>query len=367
MWTIWKEELYKIKSRKIIWLGVFLLLAFATIRLYNERSHYTTVIDGTAYHGREAIRKDKSLASLYSGLLTEETISQIYKEYGFFYYDEKGNAAGNYLNRFITEKFTNFLQTDGKKPDEIYFREGTDWENNCAFLLENEVWFDYVHGWNDFAEMYVLIILALFVVLILGLSPAFAEEYQLKTADILRTTRRGRASGIWMKILASACFAVALTCASCAYLWGVYLAVYGVQGLNASAILLNFATTFGYCPESILGFFLYITCLGILGSLLLTGMVTGISAVCPNPFLALILALSGYLFPVAWIKILGRMLPIGMELSRIISHFMTSMPVYLPMSTGFGFSENQMALHLCIALAVGAGGMIAGYYGFRRH
>ena len=215
--------------------------------------------------------------------------------------------------------------------------------------------------------MYVLIILALFVVLILGLSPVFAEEYQLKTADILRTTRRGRASGIWMKILASACFAVALTLGACAYLWGIYLAVYGVQGLDASSILLNFATPFGYCPESVLGFFLYITCLGIIGALLLTGMVAGISAACHSPFLALILALSGYLFPVVWIKILGRMLPLDMALSRIISHFMTSMPIYLPMSTGFGFSANQMALHLCIALAVGTGGMFTGYYRFRRH
>lgn len=39
MWTIWKDELYKITSRKIIWAGVFLLLAFAAIRLYNERCH----------------------------------------------------------------------------------------------------------------------------------------------------------------------------------------------------------------------------------------------------------------------------------------------------------------------------------------
>ncbi|MCI8782894.1 MAG: ABC transporter permease subunit [Dorea sp.] len=367
MWTIWKEELYKIKSRKIIWLGVFLLLAFATIRLYNECCHYTTTIDETVYRGQEAIRQDKALASRYLGLLTEDTIAQIYKDYGFFYYDANGNAIGNYLNRFVTEEFTNFLQTDGNNPDEIHFREGAEWEHNCAYLLENEVRFDYVYGWNDFAEMYVLIILALFVVLILGLSPVFAEEYQLKTADILRTTRRGRASGIWMKILASACFAVALTLGACAYLWGIYLAVYGVQGLDASSILLNFATPFGYCPESVLGFFLYITCLGIIGALLLTGMVAGISAACHSPFLALILALSGYLFPVVWIKILGRMLPLDMALSRIISHFMTSMPIYLPMSTGFGFSANQMALHLCIALAVGTGGMFTGYYRFRRH
>ena len=367
MWTIWKEELYKIKSRKIIWLGVFLLLSFATIRLYNEGDHYTTTIDDTVYHGQEAIRKDKALASLYSGPLTEEAVAQIYKDYGFFYYDEKDHAVGNYLNRFVTESFTNFMQTDGNNPDEIHFRKGADWENNGAYLLENEVRFDYVYGWNDFAEMYILIILALFVVLILGLSPVFSEEYQLKTADILRTTRRGGGSGIWMKILASACFAVALTLAACAYLWGIYLSVYGLQGLNASAVLLNFATPFGYCPESVFGFFLYITCLAISGSLLLTGMVTGISAVCQNPFLALILALSGYLFPIAWIKILGRIFPIGMTLSRIISHFMTSMPVYLPMSTGFGFSADQMALHLSIAVAVGAGGMFAGYYRFRRH
>ncbi len=309
MLTIWKEELYKIKSRKIIWFGVFLLLAFATIRLYNECYHYTTSIDGSVYHGREAIRRDKALASRCSGLLSEDTIAQIYKDYGFFYYDANGNAIGNYLNRFVTEEFTNFRQTDGNTLDEIHFREGADWEHNCAYLLENEVRFDYVYGWNDFAEMYVLVILSLFVILILGLSPVFAEEYQLRTADILRTTRRGKASGIWMKILASACFAVALTLGACAYLWGLYYVVYGAQGLNASAVLLNFATPFGYCPESVLGFFLYITGLGVLGSLLLTGIVTGISAVCRTPFLALILSLSGYLFPLVWVKILGQMLP----------------------------------------------------------
>lgn len=367
MWTIWKEELYKIISRKIIWLSLFLLLAFATTRLYNERFHYTTTIEGTVYHGKEAIQKDQALASRYSGLLTEETVAQIYKDYGFFYYDAKGNAIGNYLNRFVTEEFTNFRQTDGNNLDEIHFYEGSDWENNSAYLLKNNVRFDYVYGWNDFAEMYILIILALFVILILSLSPVFAEEYQLKTADLLRTTRRGRGSGIWMKLLAAACFAVALTCAVSAYMWGIYLAVYGVQGLNASSLLLNFATGFGYCPESVLGFFLYITCLGIIGSLLLTGIVTGISALCQSSFLALLFTLSGYLFPVLWVKLLGYMFPLNIVLTRSINHFMTSMPVYLPMSTGFGFSVNQMLLHLSIAFVVGVAGMFVGYYRYRYH
>ncbi|MEZ3487809.1 MAG: ABC transporter permease subunit [Lachnospiraceae bacterium] len=366
MWTIWKEEFYKIRSRKIIWLGVFLLLAFVTVRLYEECSQYTTVIDGKCYQGKEAIRKDKELTRRYAGELTKETIHRIYDEYGFFYYEPDGRtAANNYLSRLITEKFTNFMQTDGDNPEEIHFREGKDWEMNAAYLLKNEVRFDYVYGWNDFAEMYILALLALFVILLLGLSPSFAEEYQLRTADLLRTTRRGRAGGIWMKILAGLSFAILLTCAVCAYLWGIYLMVYGAQGLDASAILLNFATPYGYYPESALGFLLYLTFLGILGAILLGSVVLGISALCKSPFPALAFSLAGYLFPLLWMNVLMPMWPFGMTLSRYITHFMTSMPVYLPVSTGFGFPAGQMAVHLCIALSVAACGMCVGYYRFR--
>lgn len=366
MWTIWKEELYKISSRKIIWLGVFLLLAFATIRLYGECTHYTTVIDGNTYQGLEAIRKDKELTIRFRGLLTLEKIRQIYNEYGFFYYDaDTGSAAGNYLNRFITEEFTNFRQTDGVDPEEIHFRKGADWENNSAYLLDRKVRFDYVYGWNDFAEMYVLVIVALFVILILGIAPSFAEEYQLKTADILRTTRRGKGAGIWMKILAALCFTVTLTCGACIYLWCIYLAVYGVQGLDASAILLSFATPYGYCPENVLGFFLYITFLGISGAILLTGIEMLISALCKNSFLALIFSLAVYLFPVLWMNVLRFMCPFGQTILSHITHFMVSMPVYLPVSTGFALPSEQMVIHLCTALIVTAGGTYMSYHRYR--
>lgn len=366
MWTIWKEELYKIKSRKIIWLGVFLLLAFVSTRLYEERYQYTTVIDGKIYQGREAIKKDKALTSQYAGALTKEVIRKIHKKYGFFYYDsESGRAANNYVSRLITEKFTNFMQTEGNNPDEIHFRKGMDWANNSAYLLEKEVRFDYLYGWNDFVEMYILTIVALFVILILGLSPSFSEEYQLKTADLLRTTRHGKEKGIWMKILAGICFSFFLTLGVCAYLWGIYLVAYGVQGLDASAVLITFAAPYGYCPESVIGFLLYITILGSLGAVLLTGIVLGISALCKNPFPAVIFSLAGYLLPVVWSNVLMPMWPFGRTLARYISHFMLSMPLYLPMSTGFAVPIKQMAVHLCIALAVAAGGMCLGYHRYR--
>lgn len=366
MWNIWKEELYKIASRKIIWLGVFLLLAFVAFRLFAEKDNYTAVVDGEVFYGREAIRKEQELAKRYEGILTKEKIKEIYDEYGFYLYDEElGVMNGNYCSRFISEHFTNYMQTSGNDPNEIHFYQGEEWERNVAPYLENGVRFGYVYGWNDLTEIYMMAVLVLYVILMIGLSPVFAEEYQLKTADILRTTRRGKQGGIWMKILAAVFFAVILTCLVTIFLWGIYLIEYGVQGLDASAVLLNFASFYGYCPETVLGFLVFIALLGVVGAVLLTGLVVGISASSKTPFLALVISLVVFLFPVAWVKVFAPLFGFGVVMTRNITHFMTSMPVYLPMSTGFAFSGRQMIIHLCIAVAVGTGSAIFGYHKYR--
>ena len=122
MWNIWKEELYKIASRKIIWLSVFLFLAFITFRLFTERDHYSVTIDGQIFRGQEAIRKDRELTSHYAGILTQDKVRQIYEEYGFYYLDETTDSArGNFCSRFVTETFTDYMQTDGNDPTVIHF------------------------------------------------------------------------------------------------------------------------------------------------------------------------------------------------------------------------------------------------------
>lgn len=158
MWKIWKEEFYKAASRKIVWLGVILLLAFLSFRLFAERDDYSMTLDGKTYFGQTAIEKDKQLAKKYAGVLTREKIRQIYDTYGFYYYDaEKDLNSGNFLSRFITEKFTNFMRTDGDRLEDIHFLNGKDWENNVEPYLEHEVRLDYIYGWNDFIEMYMVI------------------------------------------------------------------------------------------------------------------------------------------------------------------------------------------------------------------
>ncbi len=46
MWNIWKEEVCKILSRRLIWIGLFVLAAFLTLRLVTEQGHYSASIDG---------------------------------------------------------------------------------------------------------------------------------------------------------------------------------------------------------------------------------------------------------------------------------------------------------------------------------
>lgn len=236
MWKLWKEELYKIASRKILWAGMLLLLLFTGWRLKSETDNYSVTIDGQVYRGQEAIEKDRELTAAYAGILTEDKVQKIYHDFGFFHYDEtSGTNAGNFCSRFVTEKMTNYKTDAADSPENIAFYEDDDWERNVAPLLNGTVRFDYTYGWNDFRECFsFLTIIVLFILLITALSPSFSEEYSLKTTGMLLTTRRGKQSGIWMKMAAAFSLASVIYCLFTGFLFLLYLNVFGTQGLDAS-------------------------------------------------------------------------------------------------------------------------------------
>lgn len=369
MWIIWKEEFKKIAARKIVWIAAILLLGFVTFRLFAELDAYTVTIDGKSWHGREALLKDQSLTEKYTGILTEKKIRQIYEKYGFYLFDaEDSSVELNFCNKYITLNFTNFMQTSGTDPQKIHFLEGDEWEYNVEPYLKNRVNFGYISGWDDFVEIYMMVLISSYIILLVGLSPIFAEEYMLKTADIVRTTKRGKGSGIWMKISAACVFSLLFVFLSSIYVFVIYLSVYGARGLDSSAVLLTFASFYGYCPGSVGGFLIFMGVLGVFGTLLLTGITLGFSSSCRNSFLALILSLTAFFIPVLWVKVLGPMSmgSLGPAATKAVTHLMTSTPIYLPMSPGFAFSGRQLALHFSIASASGAFGMIYGYYKYQR-
>lgn len=369
MWKIWKEEVCKIASRKIIWLGIFSLLVFIQWRLAAETASYSMTAGGQTYYGREALKKDKELAAEYAGMLTKEKADKIYETYGFYYYDaERGEYVGNFCNKFITEEMTDFRQTDGESPEEITFLQGEQWQNNVAPLLEGNIRFDYVYGWQDLREMFMMADIALCVIFMIGLSPVFAEEYTLKTAGLLLTTERGKKSGIWMKIAAAVSFTTIVYCVFILCIWGFYLNVYGTQGLDASPVILGLPAS-GYYPVKISSFLLFEFALGLAGELLLCGITLAVSAKCKSAFLSVIVSVALFFVPYVWMNVFAVMLAplLGNELVKAVSHFMVSMPFYLSVNWGFGFTEKQIALHLAIALAAGISGGVRGYCRYRNY
>lgn len=371
MWKIWKEEIYKIASRKIIWCGVLAVLAFLTFRLWTIQKDYTMTIDGQTYHGKTAIEQDKKLAQEYAGPLTKEKVMAIYERFGFSYYDYNddgtGEFQGNFCSRFITENMTNFRQLEGGNPAEIQFMEGEEWENNVAPLLKGDVQFDYTYGWEDLKENYgITLMMLVSVILIIGLSPVFAEEYTLRTADILLTTKRGKKSAVWLKISAAVFFSITLYCLLSLYVWAVYGYVFGTQGLDASAVMCE-VPYYGFCPKEIGAFFLFMFGLGFAGIILLSVMVPAVSAVCRNSFMAVVVSMILFVIPVVWIKIFSPMWLLGIKGTMTVNHFMLSMPVYLPLNWGFSFRGNAIAMHLLIALAAAVVCAAGGYHKYRNY
>ncbi|MDE7310246.1 MAG: ABC transporter permease subunit [Eubacterium sp.] len=369
MWTIWKEELFKIASRKIVWLGMFLLALFIGWRLYAERSNYTVTIDGQIYFGQEAICLDQKLTAGYAGIFTEQTVKKIYEDFGFYYHDmEKDVSIGNFCNYYITQHMTNYNQVDSPVLENVRFLEGKYWEQNVAPLLNGTYLFDYTYGWNDLKETYsILTVMAISVLFIIGLSPVFAEEYSLKTANILLTTKRGKKCSIWIKAAAAAFLVTVVYCLFTAYIWLLYWTVYGTQGLDASAVFIGIMPG-GYAPADIRGFFLFSFALGLAGLILLTCITLAISALCKNAFLAVVISLAVFCIPYVWMHVSILFAPIiSKGIREAISHFMASMPFYLPVNWGFVLTARQLLIHLGIALASGICCMAGMYYAYHNY
>lgn len=142
MRTIWKNELCKMASRKIVWLGLSLLAFFIGWRLYAERGNYTVTIGGQITHGQEAINLDRQLTAGYAGVFTEQTVQKIWNDFGAYYYDDSQNAyIGNFCNSYLTQRITNYNQLDVPSFDLIQFQKEChrDWMFPL-FLSASHTW-----------------------------------------------------------------------------------------------------------------------------------------------------------------------------------------------------------------------------------
>lgn len=375
---IFRAELYKIASRKLIYVGLlggllFLFFYFQTSVLGDE----VVYEDGKVYRTETAIEKDKAIAEKYEGSLTREKAEAIIAEYGWTIRaddlnvdPETGNAQKGYFqngcNSFITNNMS-VKRWDEASPDRLITEEDAP---NIAQEMNGTLNFGYVGGWgDDFREMHMMLLLLVSILAIIAAAPVFAEEYSMKTVDVLKTTQYGKGRDAWIKAAAAMCFGAFLYLLLTGLMLLRFIAVYGIEPLSVSAELgfSDAAMFMGKSAGTIGGLLSRYLLVGLASLLASVGVTLYISSRVRQSFQALILGIVVYLLPYVLIIVLQmmRFSRIVMGLFKLVRSFPALVPLF-EFEYPPGFYFFKIFRYLLIGALIGIG-MAAGCRRYNRN
>ncbi len=362
--NIFCYESGKIWTKKIVLFGLLLMLAWLIFYFYVTSKDYTCVVDGVVYRGMDAARMDREITKQFEGQLTEETAQAIVDQYGFSVYemnDDKGYYRdGNFCNHWVTDHLTPYTETYDYTADELELYSG-DQIDQLKEYTENQLYFAYCEGWRQMMMTLDMVLILINFVIIIAVANVFTEEYALKTAPILLTTRHGKKKDIIMKILAALAFSVALYIIVCGATILSYSVFFGTDGLNASGALI------GYMKPDMMGLFGNsigasvgeILLLGLISVIMSTCITLAVSAICKQPFTSILCGLGMLILPYIYVAYIHPMLPLNI-VTAWIERLARWFPIFLPVRIlgSVFFSALGFALFICL---------LAGCLGYRRY
>ncbi|HJA67235.1 MAG TPA: ABC transporter permease [Candidatus Mediterraneibacter cottocaccae] len=233
---LYKMELYKLLGRKFFLVSLaagmaLLFLYFWFVNVGEERS----TVNGTLYTGYEAVRTDRRITEEFRGTFTDETARQIIDRYGFPSVVEEyygGFRDENYLNGFVTEYLGNGYFSswdDYRVSDDLYPLADTEL-GKAAELTGKELVFDYVKGWGVLLDTLQMGMVFASILILIGISPVFAEERQCRTAPLLFTSEEGKNRDVAAKAAAAFTLAVLVYAVMAAGTVLMVGSVYGTGG-----------------------------------------------------------------------------------------------------------------------------------------
>lgn len=206
---LYRMELFKLCCRKFFLLSMaaglaLLLLYFFFVNLGDERS----TVNGKVYTGYEAVQTDRRITEEFAGVLTDEKAERIIEKYGFPSVVEEnygGFRDENYLNGFVTEYLGNGYMRDWNDYKiSTKLRPVAESEpGQAAALTDGNIVLGYAKGWTVFLDMFQMAMIFASILVLTGISPVFAQERQIRTADLLFTARNGKETDTRAKIAAS--------------------------------------------------------------------------------------------------------------------------------------------------------------------
>ena len=235
---LYRMELYKLMHGKFFLAGLpvilaVLLLYFAFVNVGDERA----VVNGKVYTGYEAVRENREITKEFTGPLDDETAEQIIEKYGFPSQVEEyygGFRDENYLNGFVTEYLGNgYMRSwdDYKVSTELIPVAQTDL-GRAAETSGKEIILCYTKGWSVLLDTLQLGMILGSVLILVSVSPVFAEERQCRMSALLFTSEEGRDRDVTAKIAAAFTLTAAVYAAVVLSVFLSVGAVYGLEGGN---------------------------------------------------------------------------------------------------------------------------------------
>ncbi len=244
MFALYKFELRKIISRKIVWItgGVLLigLLIWGALSAVLPVNREYSV---SSLNGYEANRAERESAEQISGRAIDQAlIGEMLPAYKDFIYNGNYNNALPYLdvydligNVLGTHASTEILECDS---DTFYKKLNALLEANTPAgmegnLFDEPITYDgYFDGWRKVADMMKFIACMEIMFITICLSTVFTMEHTRKTDQVILCTRLGKKKLYAAKILAGLTVGIGFTLILSLLMFGIVAFLYGFDGYN---------------------------------------------------------------------------------------------------------------------------------------
>lgn len=270
-------EFKKIVTRKPAYLSALVVVVLLiTVYLMNVNSNIWYDDENNTVSGFDAIALHQEYADALAGTVTNERITEEFREYRSFFdaegelkeeystpsgttvdYASYGNSHAYYFSTFlepwmngsenpssviprvdtssevdlyaaIDQKLENKLDAGMRGTWDYSSSERAYW-NNLQNQVNTPYEYGYHGGWATILDCFEFLILV-FIAICVGLTPVFAAEYKEKTDAIILATKYGKTKLVSAKVIASLLYTLAMMAIGLLLLIGLPLLFYGAGG-----------------------------------------------------------------------------------------------------------------------------------------
>lgn len=244
MLALYKFELRKIISRKIVWItGGILLIGLLIWGVASALLPVNREYSVSSLNGYEANRAERASAEQISGRAIDQTlIDEMRLAYKDFIYNGNYNNALPYLdvydligNVLGTHASTEILECDS---DTFYKKLNSLLEANTPAGMDvnsfdDPITYDgYFDGWRKVSDMMKFVACMEIMFIAICLSTVFTVEHTRKTDQIILCTRLGKKKLYAAKVLAGLTVGIGFTLLLSILMFGIVALLYGFDGYN---------------------------------------------------------------------------------------------------------------------------------------